>query len=283
MKFVSTAQLVQKAYKEHYAVPAFCAWNAEMVDVILQTAEKFRSPVIILSAWLDFGLIPPATFSKVAAAVAEKYTIPAALHLDHGQSLDQAKDCIAAQYTGVMVDYSSKPFDENLRILKETTRLAHAQKIAVEGEIGHVGRIDDTTPEGADEASLTDPDEAAQYARETGVDMVAVAIGNIHGSFKGLPKLDFARLDKINQAVGLPLVLHGGSGTPEEDLKKCIQLGITKVNVASELVNCFRDSLLSQWQSKKNLWVPVALAEGIQKIPPILEKWMYKLDSVNKA
>lgn len=283
MKFVSTSQICKKAYDEHYAVPAFCAWNAEMVDVILRTAENLRSPVIILSAWLDFELIKPATFQKVASAVAEKYSIPAAIHLDHGRSLAEAQECIDAHYTGVMVDWSGHPYEENLQTLKKTVELAKPHRIAVEGEIGHVGRVDETTPEGADTASLTLPEEAASFVKDTGIDMVAVSIGNVHGSFKGLPKLDFARLKQIQDAVSVPLVLHGGSGTPEADLKKCVELGIAKVNVASELVKAFRESLMEQWQSQHNLWIPLAFAEAVKTIPPIVEKWIRYLGSENKA
>ena len=237
MGLVPTAELVQKAYEGNYAVPAFCAWNAEMIDIILQTAERMGSPVIILSAWVDWKLIEPMKIKKIASLVSENYNVPTAIHLDHGRSMDEAKDAIAANFNGIMVDCSSHPYDENMQTLREAVELAKPYGISVEGEIGHVGRVDETTPEGADEAALTEPEEAAQYVRDTGIDMVAVSIGNVHGAFKGLPKLDFERLEAIRNAVSVPLVLHGGSGTPEEDLKKCIELGISKVNVATELVN----------------------------------------------
>ncbi|HMF31677.1 MAG TPA: class II fructose-bisphosphate aldolase [Candidatus Lokiarchaeia archaeon] len=283
MPFVQTAELVQKAYEGHYAVPAFCAWNAEMVDVILQTAERLRSPVIILSAWVDFTLIEPSLFKKLASVVMDKYTIPAAIHLDHGRSMQEAKDCIAANYGGIMVDCSARPYEENAQTLREAVELAKPYGISVEGEIGHVGRLDESTPEGADTASLSDPEEVAQYVQETGIDMVAVSIGNVHGAFKGLPKLDFDLLQAIRDTVSVPLVLHGGSGTPEEELKQCIELGISKVNVATEIVKCIRESILEQWGSERNLWIPLAFSEAIKGVPEILEKWIRKLNSENQV
>jgi fructose/tagatose bisphosphate aldolase len=161
--------------------------------------------------------------------------------------------------------------------------LAKPYGISVEGEIGHVGRLDESTPEGADTASLSDPEEVAQYVQDTGIDMVAVSIGNVHGAFKGLPKLDFDLLQAIRDAVSVPLVLHGGSGTPEEDLKQCIELGISKVNVATEIVKCIRESIQEQWGSERNLWIPLAFSEAIKGVPEILEKWIRKLNSENQV
>lgn len=283
MKFVPTVQLVKKAFQESYAVPAFCAWNAEMIDIILQTAERMQSPVIILAAWVDFKLINTDLYYKLASKIAEQYTIPAALHLDHGRSLEEAQDCINARFSGVMVDYSARNYAENVQIMKKTVELAKPHQISVEGEIGHVGRVDESTPEGKDQASLTEPEEAARFVQETGIDMVAVSIGNIHGSFKGLPKLDFEQLQKIHKKVDIPLVLHGGSGTPEKDLKECIKRGIAKVNVASEVVKAVRESILQQWHSQTNMWVPLAFTDAIKTVPPILKKWIKYLGSENKA
>jgi fructose-bisphosphate aldolase class II len=146
--------------------------------------------------------------------------------------------------------------------------------VTVEGEIGHVGKADTLTTEGGGDSTLTLPDEAARYVAETGVDALAVSIGNAHGQYARLPRLDFDRLAAIRKAVRVPLVLHGGSGTPEADIRQVISLGIAKINVATELIASVRESLRSQWAAGRNLWLPLAQAEATQAMEPAVRKWI---------
>jgi tagatose 1,6-diphosphate aldolase GatY/KbaY len=158
--------------------------------------------------------------------------------------------------------------------MKRVVEMARPHGITVEGEIGVVGKVDDVTQEGGEEAGLTGADEAADYVARTGVDALAVAIGNAHGLYTKLPKLDFERLALLREAAGVPLVLHGGSGTPEEDLKRAISLGIVKVNIASDLNAAYREALMEQWSEGVNLWSPSAEAVAMESVVPVVERWI---------
>lgn len=280
---IPSLDMVKNAKKEGYAVPAFTIWNAETIDTILNVAEEMQSPVILMTGPAEFNLFPPKKIASIAYLIAEDYTIPAALHLDHGNSLQQVEDCIAAKYTSIMLDFSSKPFPENVEAMKKVVKLARPKGITVEAELGSVGKADKLSEEGIDKATLTNPQEAQRFVRETEIDMLAVGIGNAHGIYSSLPKLDFERLQEIYELTQIPLVLHGGSGTPAEDLKRAISLGICKVNVASELVKALRDYFLSQWNAEKNMWIPVTNSKALKKIVPIVKKWIVNLGAEGKA
>jgi ketose-bisphosphate aldolase len=193
-------------------------------------------------------------------------------------------DCVAAGYTSVMLDYSARPFAENADALRHVVELAHPRGITVEGEIGHVGKVDNITTEGTGDSTLTTTEDAVAYQAHTGVDALAISIGNAHGQYTKLPQLDFARLEAIHHAVpNVPLVLHGGSGTPDEDLQRAILLGIAKVNVATDLVSAMRNSLLEQWQRGENLWVPAALTLSIDAMVPVVERWIRRTGAAGRA
>ncbi len=283
MSFVAMGELVGKAYREGYAVPAFCAWNAEVMESILAAARRLASPVILMSGPGEFPLMGPATMAAVARAVKERYDVPAALHLDHGDSLEMVRQCIEARYTSVMLDFSTCPLQENIDGLREVVRLARPRGITVEGEIGRVGKADEAAAEGAASSAYTDPAEAAEYVRRTGVDLLAVSIGNKHGFYKGDPHLEFDLLARLHAAVPVPLVMHGGTGIPGEDIRRSVGLGIAKVNVASELVHGLRQDLAAQWQAGRNLWTPMAVGEALRLVGPIVEKWVRAVGSAGKA
>jgi fructose-bisphosphate aldolase class II/tagatose 1,6-diphosphate aldolase GatY/KbaY len=246
MSIVSMADPVGKAYREGYAVPAFCAWNAEVMRVILQTAERLRAPVILMHARPDFTLLPPAMMAEVTRVLAKRYDVPAVLHLDHGDSPELVRECVEAGYTSVMLDFSARPFEENAGALREVSALAHPLGISVEGEIGHVGKADESSAEGGAVSALTGPREAAEYARISNVDLLALSVGNKHGFYRDEPRIEFDLLAELHAAVKVPLVLHGGTGIPEKDIRRAVQLGISKVNVASELVHDFRSTFNAQ-------------------------------------
>ncbi len=283
MSFVSMADPVGKAFRGGYAVPAFCAWNAEVMEVILRTAVRLRAPVILMQGPGEFPVLPPTVMAAVARAVQERYDVPTVLHLDHGDSLAMVRDCVASGYTSVMLDYSARSFDENAGALKEVAGIARPLGISVEGEIGRVGKTDEATSEGSAASALTDPREAAEYARRTGVDLLAVSIGNKHGFYRGEPRLDFGLLAELHAAVKVPLVMHGGTGIPEKDIRRSIGLGISKVNVASELVHGLRASLTAQWESGRNLWTPIALGEAVAGLEKTVEKWISITGAEGKA
>ncbi|MFC1452589.1 ketose-bisphosphate aldolase [Verrucomicrobiota bacterium] len=283
MEFLPAAELVRKAAEGGYAIPSFCVWNAETMETVLRVAADCRAPVMLMSGPGEFSLLSPAKMAGIARSIAGGYSVPASLHLDHADSVSLVEECLSAGYTSVMLDFSMRPFADNVAALVEVVGMAKPRSATVEGEIGSVGRIDEVTGEGSSDSFLTDPEEAAAYVRQTDVDMLAVAIGNAHGNYPTRPKLDFELLGTLRRAAGVPLVLHGGSGTPEEDLRKSISLGIAKVNVASELTRAIRETLLEQWNDGRALWAPHAIALATAGIAPIVEKWIRRTDAYGKA
>ncbi len=282
MKLLPSSELINDALQRGYAVPSFCAWCFEAMKTILDTAEELRAPVMVMNGWAEFPILGPRLIVPMTQALLERYTIPAALHLDHGRSIEEVRSGIEAGYTSVMLDFSTKPFEENVRGMREVVGLSRPRGITVEGELGAVGRVDEVTREG-EGSSLTDPDSARIFVRETGIDLLAVSIGNAHGVYRSLPSLDFELLARLRDAVDVPLVLHGGSGTPDEDLKRAIALGIAKVNVASELVNAVRNSLMEQWREGKNLWIPLAHAPACSALAEVVRKWITRTGAAGRA
>jgi len=283
MKFVPMLQLLQRAVSEGYGVPSFCVWNAESIEVVLRVAAELKAPVILMNGPGEFDLLAPRDLGAVAQALAERFGVTAALHLDHGNSIAMVEDCLAAEYTSVMLDYSTRPWEENVEALRRVVALAHPRGVTVEGELGEVGRADQVSVEGGKQSTLTDPDMAAEFVKETGIDALAVSIGNAHGLYTKLPQFDFERLAKLHEATRIPLVLHGGSGTPEADLRRAISLGIAKVNVATEAITALRQSLLEQWSAGKNLWVPMAQAVAMEAMAKVVAKWFHLTMAAGRA
>ena len=283
MSFVAMHILVNRAFRGGYAVPAFCTWNAETIDIVLSVAERMRAPVIVMQGPGEFPVLPPGPMAAVARAIEGFHTVSAALHLDHGDSLEMVRQCVEARFTSVMLDFSARSFEENAEALREVVRIARPNGITVEGEIGKIGKADDASAEGGAASAFTDPAEASRYVKATGVDLLAVSVGNKHGFYRGDPHLEFGLLEELHAAVAVPLVMHGGTGIPAKDIQRSIGLGIAKVNVASELVHGFRDCLTSQWGKGANLWSPLAVAEARRVMEPVVEKWIAITGAEGKA
>ncbi|MBR2339509.1 MAG: class II fructose-1,6-bisphosphate aldolase [Clostridia bacterium] len=231
--YTASKELLEKAKKEGYAVPAFNAENLEMVQAIISAAEYAHSPVMIQTTPPTVKYIGAETMYAMVSTIARMASVPVALHLDHCSVYEDVISAIEAGYSSVMFDGSKLSFDENVSIAKRVVEYAKKRGVTVEAELGTVGgKEDNVTAEGS---MYTDPAEAEQFARDSGVDMLAVAIGTAHGFYKGEPKLDFDRIEKISSMTKIPLVLHGGSGVPEDSVKRAISLGMSKVNFATEL------------------------------------------------
>ncbi|MCQ2457079.1 MAG: class II fructose-bisphosphate aldolase, partial [Clostridia bacterium] len=230
--FVTSKEIINKAKAGGYAVPAFNAENMEMAQAIVAAAEEAASPVLIQTTSPTVKYFCPTMTHAIVEELAKNASVPVALHLDHCSSFDDVMIAIRAGYTSVMFDGSKLPFEENARISKKVVEVAHPMGVTVEAELGCVGGKEDNVSS-AD--IYTDVDEAKEFAEFTGVDLLAIAIGTAHGFYKGEPKLDFDRIAAIRDVVGAPLVLHGGSGVPEESVKRAISLGMAKVNFATEL------------------------------------------------
>lgn len=286
MSFVPLGDLVGRAFQAGWAVPAFCTWNAESMDVVLGVAERLEAPVILMQGPGEFPVLAPGVMAAVARAVESRHRVVAALHLDHGDSLDMVRACVEAGYTSVMLDFSTRPFEENASALRAVVGLARPRGISVEGEIGRVGKAEESpaaSAEAGGSSAFTDPEEAARYLRETGVDALAVSIGNKHGFYRGDPRLDFGLLAELHAGLPVPLVLHGGTGIPEGDIERAIGLGIAKVNVASELVHGVRTRLQEQWAAGANHWTPLAIAQTRAVMEPIVAKWIRITGATGRA
>ena len=241
MALVTTKELLLDAQKNGYAVGAFNVENMEMVQAVIAAAEELRSPVIMQTTPSTLKYADPELFYANVAAVAKKATVPVVMHLDHGSSFELALRAFRAGYTSIMIDGSHSVLEENIAITKAGVDACHAGNVPVEAELGKVGGKEDDLDGGA--GGFTDPQEAVRFVEETGVDSLAVAIGTAHGVYKGIPKLDVERLSQIREVVSIPLVLHGTSGIPDEDVRECIRRGICKVNYATDLRIAFTEGV----------------------------------------
>ncbi len=235
MKLRNTKEMILDAQKNGYAVPAFNIHNLETIQTVLETCEKLKSPVILAATPSTVDYANKEYLIAIAQKSMEKVTIPFTFHLDHFENVKSIKTIISEGCRSVMIDASKHPFEENIAIVKDIVDFAHACGATVEAELGKLGGQEDDLTVDEKDAFFTDPDEAVEFVKRTGIDTLAVAIGTAHGLYKKEPKLDFERLAKIRKVIDIPLVLHGASGVPFEAVQKAIDLGICKVNIATEL------------------------------------------------
>lgn len=241
---VTLQEVLPRAKREHYAVGLFNTVNLEMAKGVLAAAEELGSPVIIGSAEI---LLPYASLKELASfllPMAEEATVPVVLHFDHGLTLEKVHEAMDLGFRSVMYDCSILDFEGNCRAVAELVKEAHARGVTVEAELGHVG----ANAGGGDDSVFTQPQEAVEFCRRTGVDALAVAIGTAHGAYRSAPKLDLPRLREIAQAVETPLVLHGGSGLSVKNFQDCIQAGIAKVNIFTDLDVAAAKAVRDGWQ-----------------------------------
>lgn len=246
MALVPLKTLLDDAQKRNYAVGAYNCNNMEIVQAIVEAAEESRSPAIIQASQ---GAIKYAGLPYIVGMVrtaAEATTVPIALHLDHGTDFNTVVACIRAGFTSVMFDGSQWSKEENIARTKEIVKIAHAVGVSVEGEIGKIGGVEDDIVVDERDAFLTPPADAIEFYQETGVDALAMAFGTAHGLYKLPPKLDFERIAAVTEATGAYLVMHGGSGVPDEDVQRGISLGIRKINIDTELREAFMKELGAQ-------------------------------------
>lgn len=243
MYLVSNRAMLIKAQQEGYAVPAFNVHNLETVQVIAETAAEMRSPVIMAGTTGTYKYAGLSYLVAICEQAARKYDLPIALHLDHHEDLADIEAKVKAGVRSVMIDASHFPFEQNIEKVAQAVRLCHRYDASVEAELGRLGGQEDDIVVDEKDSFFTDPDKAGEYIRRTGIDSLAVAIGSAHGLYQGEPKLDFTRLAQIRDKVDIPLVLHGASGIPEAMLRRSIELGICKVNVATELKIAFSDAV----------------------------------------
>lgn len=240
---INSKELLLHAQKNGYAVPAFNCHNLETIQVIVETANELRSPVIIAGTPGTFDYAGRDYIQSIVETAAKKYNIPIILHLDHHTKIEDIEASLKLGTKSVMIDASHHSYDENIAIVKKVVEIAHKFDATVEAELGILGGQEDDLVVNEKDSKYTNPQQAVDFVKKTGIDSLAVAIGTAHGLYKEEPKLDFERLKEIRNLVTIPLVLHGASGIPEEAVKKAISLGITKVNIATELKIPFSSKL----------------------------------------
>ena len=229
---ISMADILKKAKQEHYGVAAPNVFNDKTIEAAFQTSAEFKAPVILDGAGCH-GIEELAYISRFYERRYPEACV--ALNLDHGGAYEEIMLAIRSGFSSVMVDRSELPYDENVREVKEIVKAAHAVGVSVEAELGHVGQGFEY--EQTRDSGLTRKDEAAEFVKQTGVDCLAVSVGTSHGTYKGTPKLEFELLAELHQMLEIPLVLHGGSGTGDDNLRKAVQTGIQKVNLCTDLSN----------------------------------------------
>lgn len=242
---VNLQTILQDADEKGYAVPAFNVYNMETVMGVIQAAEEQRSPVIMQF----YSRLATTGFADYLAPVilraAEKASVPVCMHLDHGAGYEPATIALKNGATGIMVDFSALSLEENIEKTAKAVELLKSVNVGVEGEIGHIGKAADGVP-----TDYTTVEEAKKYVDGTGVSALAIAVGTAHGRYKQAPVLQIERIKEIKQAIGTPLVLHGGSGVPDDQIKLAVQAGIRKINFGTDLCYSFLDKVFETDKNK---------------------------------
>ena len=284
MALVPMSLLLQQARKEGYAVGAFNANNLEIVQGIVEAADELESPVILQASQ---GAIKYAGLDYIAAIVktaSEKVKVPVALHLDHGTSFEQAVQCIRAGFSAVMFDGSKHGFEDNIAKTRAVVAVAKEAGVSVEAELGKIGGTEDDISVSDRDAMMTAPEEAQEFVERTGIDALAVAIGTAHGPYKGEPRLDFDRLQKIRRLVDVPLVLHGASGVPEDAIQKAISLGICKINIDTDLRQAFTAAMKQVLAEKPGEFDPrKLLGPGREALKQVAKQKIQLFGSAGRA
>jgi len=246
MSLVPMSEILIPARRGGYAVGAFEVWNLESVQTVVAAAEGLSQPVILQVGPYEADYAGLEDISHIAVFHARRARVPVALHLDHGDTFERVMQCINHGFTSVMLDVSHLPYAENVAATKEVVRVAHACGASVEGELGRIGGEEAGIDVTNEDVHLTNPDQAIEFVNETGIDALAVAIGTVHRFYKSKPNIRLGLLEEIAERVPIPLVLHGGSGTPDTDVSKAVSIGIAKVNICTELVAAFADTFANE-------------------------------------
>lgn len=281
---VNTKEMLEKAKTGKYAVPHFNINNLEWTRFILEECQKEKTPVII---GVSEGAISYMGGAKTVADMVRNLVfdlnikIPVAIHLDHGSSVESCKKCIDAGFTSVMIDASKYEIDTNIGMVKEVVEYAHPKGITVEAEVGHVGGVEDNIS--ASIAYATEAD-AMKLVEMTGIDSLAPAVGSAHGIYKGIPRIDYNLITEISDSTGLPLVLHGGSGIPDDIIKKSIACGITKLNINTDLQIVWTKAVRERLNEDSSIYDPRKLIKsGEVAMKETVREKIALLGSANKA
>lgn len=286
---VSIKEMLADAKKNGYALPAFDVSNYEMMKAVLETCEEEKSPALLMGLGVDLQGRDLQLLTSMVKGASEFYNIPICFHLDHATDFEFIKKAIDAGFSSVMYDGSVLPFEKNASNTAEIVKYAHSKGITVEAELGHVGNasVGSISETGSDQdpgESLTVPEEVAKFVEITDVDALAVAIGTAHGVYQKTPKLRIDRLDEITAVCDRPLVLHGGSGTPDDQMQNAIKHGITKINIYSDVLYALNQGLKNTLNAVSNpsTWPFLVYKDAIKMMKDVVRDKLKKFGSTNR-
>lgn len=291
MSIASAREIMVEAAKGKYAIGAFNITDLVQMEAVVEAAIDKKAPVIIQTSVKPSQFLGRQVLVAIYRTLAEAAPVPVCLHLDHCTDIDYCKMCAESGYTSIMIDASKQVYGENIRQTKEVVDYCHsAGNISVEGELGTLGGVEDQVKIAEDEAALANPNQSVEFVERTGVDIFAPAIGTAHGVYKTKnPKIDFERLGKINQmlngsGVKTPLVVHGGTGLPEDYVKKLLEMGGAKFNVSTELKHTLIDTTYDYITAKRDEYDPGKIdAAAKDAIRGAVGHWIDMLGSAGKA
>lgn len=286
---VTMREMLADARKNGYAIPAFDVSNYEMMKAVLETCEEEKSPALLMTLGVDTTGRNLCLLSSMISGAAKHFSVPVCLHMDHATDIDFIKYGCDNGYSSVMYDGSVLPFSENAKNTALVTAYAHKKGITVEAELGHVGNgsvgsISETGTDTDPGESLTVPAEVARFVEMTDVDALAVAIGTAHGVYQKTPALRIDRLDEITAVCDRPLVLHGGSGTPDDQMQNAIAHGITKINIYSDVLFALNEGLKSTLNTITNpsTWPFLVYEDAMQRMKKVIREKLRTFGSAGR-
>lgn len=286
---VTMKEMLSDAKRNHYAIPAFDVSNYEMMKAVLETCEEERSPALLMGLGVDLQGRNMKLLTSMIKSASDYFNIPVCFHLDHATDFNFIKEAIGCGFSSVMYDGSVLPFNENSTKTAEVVKYAHEKGVTVEAELGHVGNasVGSVCETGADldpGESLTVPEEVSKFIDITDVDALAVAIGTAHGVYKKTPELRIDRLDEIVRVCNRPLVLHGGSGTPADQMTRAISHGITKINIYSDVLYALNRGLKNTLNNISNpsTWPFIVYEDAIKMMKDVVREKLRAFGSAGK-
>ncbi|USD67729.1 class II fructose-bisphosphate aldolase [Vibrio sp. SCSIO 43136] len=286
MPYVSGKKMIEQAWNEGYAIGAFTAHNLETIKAVLLAAQAEQAPIMIQigqKAINEMGMKP---LRDAVDSLIEHHqiTVPICIHLDHSRKFEQCMEAAKRDFQSLMFDGSALPIDENVRITKAVVEVAAALGLGSEGEIGKIGGTEDDITVDEKDAMITTVEEALDFSERTGVDYLAVSIGTAHGVYKTTPELKFDRLSEIKDAVKKPIVLHGGSGVPDDQVVEAIKRGVAKINVDTELRQGFITGVQAHWKERENDYILAdVMNTGIASMMEVVQHKIRLFGSNGKA
>lgn len=277
-------ELLTIAKENKFAVPAFNIGSLEILRAVMEVAEETNSPVILEIHPLEIEYLTDP-FVLTVKEYAHKSKVPVVIHMDHGSNIYDVMRSIKNGYTSIMIDASNLPYEENVALTKQVVELAHKVNVSVEAEIGTIGAMNYET-EGVDNVLYTDPEQAKDFVKRTGIDCLAVAIGTAHGLYPKnfTPKLNLELLKILNKEVNIPLVLHGGSGNPDEEVTASVSLGVSKVNISSDVKSVFFKKCHELLNENPNQYEPCDLfPKCIDEAKKVIYHKLNVLNTIGKA